>query len=514
MPEIASANASCGRARGELASEGVQREYGLTLRRVCDLLGACGLAPPEGTRFDLRRPALIAGGQSGAPVVMMRCEIDEQSGEVPAEVATLAAALAQSQNIDSLNLRVVCMPSHWEENSYLLRQSYAAADVELTIALDPGDLGAAEEARRPLRLRLGPEPIHRRLARWLERHPFFYSLAVLAEFSLKHPLFGQILCGGPCGISSAWQFMCTMGKTFMSKRDIDDNLLTRPVFERMRADPRPIVRLLWPLWERCLRLALWPAIGLRRLIVRLARLMPAWWTLAARGALRTGLTFFINELECPKSLRNGACGAPTNEGKCGELLKYGISKPCIFYVRNARDRSGMKLAERLARRASSLEKLPLPAVGRPLAVALRVLAAIVARRPLSNQIYPRVDETVPGASAIVSAMAGHYHGARIFGSTAYLPPLLSRSTMVLAGLTPRGQNLAVAARLAFARRRLRVSDRAEVLARILDALCRKARAEAGSLQPPAARQPTYERMLTAQASPSPALGRSETQRQT
>src|SRR5579875_1568814 len=295
-----------------------------------------GFAPAAGTPSGLRRPVLLERAVTRTPQLLMVSELASDfrpHPTLPDDIQTLAQALAVAEGYPLLDLRLLCQPQGWEPNSQAIAQARAQADLEINLHLAPEDL---LEPQRPLAIVFDEGARRHRFARLLERHPFWYSLAVLGEFSFKHPFFGQVLCGGPCGISGAWQFTCTMGKTFFSKRQIEENFLRRPVFEAIRTDPRSYVRAIWRGWEAGLRGALWPVIWLRKLITAVAARLPRAWFTEAKGVARTMATLFVNHLECPKSIRNGACGAPTDQGLCGELQKYGISKPCVFYYRNSR----------------------------------------------------------------------------------------------------------------------------------------------------------------------------------
>jgi hypothetical protein len=249
---------------------------------------------------------------------------------------------------------------------------------------------------------------------------------------------------------------------------------------------------LWSAWESILRQAMWGPIVLRRAVVVVARRVPSDWLRNSKGVLRTAITAFFNHLECPKSLRNGACGALTVEGTCGELLKYGIRKPCVFHYRNTRDFRGERLASRWT---ASAERLEASRFGIPIAFLMRLAAAVVARRNLSSRIYPRVDTHVPGASAIVSAMRGRFDGATIFGSRAPLPRLVARSQIAFAGISQRGERLLAAVRPAVLPLRRRMSERTETLAAILKALSQAEITQSLARDAPLAAGSTYERVL-------------------
>ena len=478
------------------------RRYGSELVAIADRLAPYGLSLPDGTPTDQLTPALIRGAADGAPSVLTRIELDgdgEAPGTIPPAAEMLGEALARAGGVHDLDLEVLCLPSGWERNSAVIRTSIERADCELKIALR--DQVGAEPAERPPRLavRLRRESWKARVAAFVERHPVLYGLVNLGEFWIKHPLFGQILCGGPCGISGAWQFTCTMGKTFTSKRQIDQNLLERPIFAEARAAAAAgsaLHRRLWHIFETVMRAMLWPPILLRRAIVAIASSFPSQWFLNAQSRWQLLATRIFNHLECPKSLRNGACGAPSPQGLCGELMQYGISKPCVFCYRNARDRFGQRRAAELVARAARWRGAGW--IGELGASALLTWAAFVDRRPLSVQAYPRVDTTVPGASAIVSAMRDRFHGTTIFGNAALLPAALGRAEITVQARTPVGRQM-----LPEVRRRLSglahaPEDRSQVLSTILRALGEAA----ARIHPPngatISEETTYERMFMSQ----------------
>lgn len=202
--------------------------------------------------------------------------------------------------------------------------------------------------------------------------------------------------------------------------------------------------------------------------------------------------FTRKHLECPKSVRNGACGATTAEGLCGELLRSGIRKPCVFHYRNARDLAGERLARRLIAAAARLRTRRW---GSPPASALEIMAAIVNRRSSSTRIYPQVDTRVPGASAIVNAMRGRFEGMTLFGTRAPLPRSVARSEIGVFGLSSRGRIVLSGARRTMGRLPRRVSESAAALALILSALAREGRARARGDDAQAAGNSTYERVL-------------------
>ncbi len=480
-----------------LPSRVMARSYAGQVAIVAQRLAPFGLSLDEGSPTNARRPALIQSEVSGGPVIVMTIdlatEIDQRGRAAPPPaIELLCDALGRSAAAEGIDLRVLCVPVDAEAAGATVEDVRREADVEMKIAVYPDDLALEETVRRGLRIRVVSGSARRRLAAWLESHPFMYGLAVLGEFSFKHPLFGQVLCGGPCGLSGAWQFTCTMGKTFVSKRQIERNFFDRTVFEPVRNHPSVIVRRLWSAWESILRQALWGPIVLRGAIVYVARRLPYDWLRESKGVVCTAITTLFNHLECPKSLRNGACGAPTTEGMCGELLKYGVKKPCVFYYRNARDLRGERLASRWV---SAAERLRGTRFGIPIACVMRIAAAIVTRRELSARIYPKVDTRVPGASAIVSAMRGRFDGATLFGSRAPLPNLVARSEITLEGASPRGERLLAAVRRATRPRRRRVSERTEALAAILQALSREGMTQPLVRDLPAAASSTYERVL-------------------
>lgn len=484
-----------------LASTVASAEYGRQLAAVADCLASFGLTLTEGTPTNLRRPAMIRKDAGHGPVVLVRVELDgalDEGGRavVPPAIKTLADALGLNVGEDGVNARVLCIPRDWDSGSPLVRSALREADVEIAIEIDDNDVADGEADRRKLKIAVGSLMVKRRIAAWLEAHPFAYSFAAIAEFYVKHPLFGQVLCGGPCGISGAWQFTCTMGKSFTTKSQIEQNLLARPVFQQMRSDVRPHIRRLWRAWESVMCAALWPPIWLRRGIVWVAQRLPSEWFREARGIFHNAAITLFDHLECPKSLRNGACGATTFEGQCGELLKYGIAKPCVFYFRNTRDRRGLELAPRLVARAQLLRNRS--GLLAPLAFVFEGVAAIVDRRRLSNRIYPRVDTSIPGASAIVSAMAGHYKGMTLFGSPTYLPRTIARSRIALIGRSERGRHVIWSARKRMKALPSKVGDRARTLAEILRALASES---VGGRQPGAepVQYSTYERVLAHEA---------------
>ncbi|HLH77846.1 MAG TPA: hypothetical protein VKV28_13670 [Candidatus Binataceae bacterium] len=452
-----------------------------------------GFAPAAGTPSGLRRPVLLERAVTRTPQLLMVSELASDfrpHPTLPDDIQTLAQALAVAEGYPLLDLRLLCQPQGWEPNSQAIAQARAQADLEINLHLAPEDL---LEPQRPLAIVFDEGARRHRFARLLERHPFWYSLAVLGEFSFKHPFFGQVLCGGPCGISGAWQFTCTMGKSFVGKRQLEANFFDREIFRPLRAHRNPLVRASWRAWEWVLKQALWLPILTRRAVVALARRFPAAWFSRAHGAPRAILTRLFNHLECPKSLRNGACGAPTETGQCGELLKYGITKTCVFYYRNYRDRSGHRWAQRVMNRAARLRPAWLAQLARTPAA---ILAAIADRAPLSARIYPPVDTDLPGASAIVSAMAGRFEGATVFGSAHWLPPLIARSRLTLSARSPEGRRAIAAVRAKLSRRGCRVGARVQVLTQILATLEGITRISA-TAEPPT-EESTYERVLARQ----------------
>jgi hypothetical protein len=482
-----------------IASMVTARQYSRRIAAVADLLAPFDLNVVEGTPTNVRRVVLIESDADLGPIVLVRVELDSDGDEkAPPAVQLLAGALAAGMGGRGIDLRVLCVPQDWNTMPPGIQGAVREADVALALAVHPGDLNPRESDRRRLRVRIIPRPRKRHFAEWLERHPFLYSLAVLGEFCVKHPLFGQVLCGGPCGISGAWQFTCTMGKTFVPKSQIEQNFLARPVFEPVRKSERVAVRSLWRVWEWILRQALWPAIGLRKAIVYIASHLPRRWFHEANGIFRTTLATVFNHLECPKSLRNGACGAPTREGLCGELLKYGVVKPCIFHYRNTRDMAGQRFASRLLSRAERWRNSG-GRLGGWGATVLETAAAIVNRRPLSMHVYPQVDTGVAGASAVVSAMRGRFKGVTVFGAVEALPPAIARSHITVSALSDRGERMLLKIRKVVRGLPSHVGGRVTALAAILDALAQEelgAAAEAGSLE---AQGTTYERVLAHEA---------------
>ncbi|MGH7906293.1 MAG: hypothetical protein ACREP6_06665, partial [Candidatus Binataceae bacterium] len=478
------------------------RGYGGELVEIADRLAPFGLALPDGTPTNLRLPALMHNETGGGLSVLTRFELDSSNhgtgGKIPLELEALADAIQSSGGSDGLDLRVLCVPAGWERNSHLIRANLRNADCEIHIDLRRGGQGA-----RRMNVQVGREPLSVRAARRLEHHPFLYSLAVIGEFWLKHPLFGQILCGGPCGISGAWQFTCTMGKTFTSKRQIERNLLDRPIFaiargEAARSRPR---QALWAGWEAAMRAMLWPPIIVRRAIVAIASRIPAQWFLHASGPMQALATRLFNHLECPKSLRNGACGAPTGEGLCGELLKYGVSKPCVFCYRNARDKRGERRAAELCERARRWRAGYPRWFGAPIAAGLEIRAALADRRQLSTRVYPRVDTMAHGASAIVSAMTRRFKGAVVFGNPDLLPPAVAHPEITLEAHSELSRRM-----LPEVRRRVRaVPPLFENRGRILAAMLAAMASEASRLLPASSagghEESTYERMFISQVKP-------------
>jgi 5,10-methylenetetrahydrofolate reductase len=421
------------------------RRYGSELIEIADGLAPWGLSLPDRTPTDRLAPALLRGAEDGAPVVLMRVDLDgdgKPPGAVPPSVQMLTDALAASGGVKALDLEVLCVPAGWERNSAVIRKSLERADCELKVSLR--ELQAADGRVHRVTVRLRGEPWKVGAARFIERHPALYGLATLGEFWLKHPLFGQILCGGPCGVSGAWQFTCTMAKTFTTKRQIERNLLERPIFIEARAAAATgtlLHRWSWSVWEAAMRAMLWPPILLRKAIVAIAASFPTAWFVDAKSRWQVLATRIFNHLECPKSLRNGACGAPSAEGLCGELMKYGISKPCIFCYRNSRDRFGALRAARSTARAERWRRAWLGWFGELPAMAFKTWAAFLDRRPLSLKIYPPVDLNVPGASAIISAMRERFHGATLFGNPALLPAGFHRSEITVRARTPLGRQM-------------------------------------------------------------------------
>lgn len=487
------------------------RRYGSELIEVADRLAPYGLSLPDGTPTDQLTPALIRSAADGAPSVLTRIELDgdrETPATLPPAAEMLTEALAHAGGVHDLGLEVLCVPSGWERNSAVIRSSFERADCELKIALR--DASAREVNGRSARLavRVRREPLKLRAAGFIERHPMLYGFANLGEFWIKHPLFGQVLCGGPCGISGAWQFTCTMGKTFTSKRQIERNLLERPIFAQARAAATAgsaLHRRFWKLWEAAMRAMLWPPILLRRAIVAIAGSFPTTWFLNARSRWQLLATRVFNHLECPKSLRNGACGAPSTEGLCGELMKYGISKPCVFCYRNSRDHLGQRRAAELAATAVRSRRAP-GWLGELGASAMLTWAAFLDRRPLSLRVYPAVDATVPGASAIVSAMRERFDGATIFGNPALLPAALKRAEITVQARTPVGRRMLPEVRRHLSGLKPRLDNRSQVLTMILRAL-----SEAGArMRPPDKAniqdETTYERMFMSQVDASSRRG--------
>jgi 5,10-methylenetetrahydrofolate reductase len=487
------------------------RRYGSELVEIADRLAPFGLSLPDGTPTDQLTPALIRGATDGAPSVLTRIDLDGQGetpGSIPPAVEMLTDALTRAGGVPDLGLEVLCVPAGWDRNSTVIRTSVERADCELKIALR--DPAGPETNGRPSRMavRLRRESWKVRVARFIEDHPTLYGLATLGEFWIKHPLFGQILCGGPCGISGSWQFTCTMAKTFTSKRQIERNLLERPIFARARAAAeagRPLHRRLWNLWEAAMRAMLWPPIVLRKAIVAIAGSFPAAWFLNAGNRWQLLATRIFNHLECPKSLRNGACGAPSPQGLCGELMKYGISKPCVFCYRNARDRFGKRRAAELIAKADRWRRARPGWSGELMASAFMAWAAFLDRRPLSLQIYPPVDTTVPGPSAIVSSMRERFHGATIFGNPALLPTAFERAEITVQARTAVGRRMLPEVRRRLGGLRPRM-ERNQVLPLILRALGDAA----ARIRPPDGTklqdETTYERMFMSQVDASSRRG--------
>jgi|GEM_PF-7004844 hypothetical protein len=477
-----------------LSGEAFTRRIGA----VRHALAHFGFAPAAGTPSGLRRPVLLERAGIRTPRVLVVSELATDfrpHPSVPDDLQTLAEALALAEGYPLLNLRLLCQPQGWERNSQTIAQARGQADLEINLHLAPEDL---LEPQRRLAIEFDEDAPRRRFARLLERHPFWYSLAVLGEFSFKHPVFGQVLCGGPCGISGAWQFTCTMGKSFVGKSQLEANFFDREIFRPLRTHHSPVVRGLWRGWEWALKQVLWLPILTRRAIVGLARRFPATWFGRAHGTLRAVLTRLFNHLECPKSVRNGACGAPTETGQCGELLKYGITKTCVFYYRNCRDRSGYRWAGRIVDRAAKLRPAWLARLARTPAA---ILAAIADRAPLSARIYPPVDTDLPGASAIVGAMAGRFEGATLFGSAHWLPPLIARSRLILSARSPEGRRAIAAIRSKLSSHNCQVGMRVQVLSQILAAL--EGVTRIGATAESLTEESTYERVLARQVDSAP-----------
>jgi hypothetical protein len=125
-------------------------------------------------------------------------------------------------------------------------------------------------------------------------------------------------------------------------------------------------------------------------------------------------------------------------------------------------------------------------------------AAFLDRRPLSMQLYPPVDTTVPGASAIVSAMGERFDGATIFGNSALLPAALGRAEITVQARTPVGRQMLPEVRRLLSGLAPRPDDRSQVLTMILQALGESA----ARIRPPdgakTREETTYERMFMSQ----------------
>jgi 5,10-methylenetetrahydrofolate reductase len=471
------------------------RRYGHALVEVADRLAPFGPSLPDGTPTTIRLPAVLHSAVREGPTVIARLDLPakDNSDRLPLEFDTLTGALDRYSFKGPLDLRILCVPTGWENNSAIVRSTLAEADCELRMGLHERD---CEDGSRPLRVNIHGEPLRARFARAIERHSVLYGCAVLLEFWIKHPLFGQVLCGGPCGVSGAWQFTCTMGKTFVSREQIESNLLNRPIFlnTRRRVADLPVRRWLWSKWERTMAAMLWPPIAVRRGIVAVASAIPARWFLQAQNGFQAIATRIFNHLECPKSLRNGACGAPSAEGTCGELMKFGIIKPCVFCYRNARDQRGKQRAEKLLRVAARLRSYRLGWM----AAMLELGASFADRRPLSIKRYPRVDPTVPGASAVVNALARRYDGAKILGNLDFLPASFARSRIELEVRSEAARGIVPAIR----RRLHKVApvflNRSVVVAAMLETLSEIAGRVHTSAEEPKAADTTYERMFMAQ----------------
>ncbi|HUY18582.1 MAG TPA: SAM-dependent methyltransferase [Candidatus Binataceae bacterium] len=488
------------------------RRYGSELVEIADRLAPYGLSLPDGTPTDQLAPALISSATDGAPSVLTRIELNsdrEAPATLPPAAEMLTEALASAGGVRDLGLEVLCVPTGWDRNSAVIRSSFERADCELKIALRDKNATAANGRPSRLAVRLRREPWKMRLAAFIERHPMLYGLVNLGEFWIKHPLFGQILCGGPCGVSGAWQFSCTMAKTFTTKRQIERNLLERPIFVEARAAAAAgsaLHRELWKFWEAAMRAMLWPPILLRRAIVAVAGSLPSAWFLDARNRWQLLATRIFNHLECPKSLRNGACGAPSTQGLCGELMKYGISKPCVFCYRNSRDRFGQRRAAELMARAERWRRERTGWIGALGASTLQAWAAFVDRRPLSLRTYPAVDSTVPGASAIVSAMRERFDGATIFGNPALLPTALNHAAITVQARTPVGRRMLPEVRRYLGGLKPRLDNRSQVLTMILRALGEAAARMRPPDQANIREETTYERMFMSQIDASTRRG--------
>ncbi|MGH7932780.1 MAG: hypothetical protein ACREQN_06365 [Candidatus Binataceae bacterium] len=488
-----------------LPSRVAARNYSSQVAPIARHLAAFGLSVAEGTPTNTRRIVLIHGESHGEPVLLVRTALD---GEPDADghprltpaMRLFAAALARRGGSSGIDLRVLCAPRDGEEPAAAIDAVVRDADLELRLAIESADLQPEQTRMRKLRIRLTPRPRGRRAAVRLERHPFLYSLAIFREFSFKHPLFGQILCGGSCGVSGAWQFTCTMAKTFVSKRHIERNLFERAVFATVRNHPNSLMTSTWTVWEWTLRRLLWGPIALRKAVVQVAKRLPWNWFSKPGGVLRLTATTLVNHLECPKSLRNGACGAPSPEGLCGELQKYGIRKPCVFHYRNARDLHGERLGLRLTATATRFRASPF---GRPIAPLMEIMAAIVSRRPLPMRIYPRVDTRVFGASAIVNAMGGRFKGMTLFGTRALLPNSVARSEIGVIGLSPRGHLVLSEARHTVGRLPHRVSEGVTAVTMILNALAHEGHTPAHAQDVRDAAASSYERVRAYQMNHTP-----------
>jgi hypothetical protein len=121
-------------------------------------------------------------------------------------------------------------------------------------------------------------------------------------------------------------------------------------------------------------------------------------------------------------------------------------------------------------------------------------AAVVDRRSLSLTIYPPVDGAVPGASAVVNAMAGRFPGATLFGSPGTLPRCIPRSAIRIRATSPGGRECLAEVERAMRLRAPRVGDVPQILARFFDLIAERPDAGARAAAEGASSS-TYERML-------------------
>ncbi len=126
------------------------------------------------------------------------------------------------------------------------------------------------------------------------------------------------------------------------------------------------------------------------------------------------------------------------------------------------------------------------------------MASFANRRPLTAQVYPRLDTAVAGASAVVNAMVGRSKGATIFGDTSALPPLIVRSEIRLVSRKNRNSELLQTIRTRLSKLPKNVDGAGYVLADILEIISVKAESHRSELDATTKTVSTYEKMLAAQ----------------